>query len=131
IDPETIRRSGAIEPGRIGQLYLDQAGHHRPAGAARFVDKLPANFLYVGYIARALPEARIVCLRRNPMDTVWSNYKNLFASRSAYYAYSYDLMDIARYYVRFDRLMTLWDRLFPGQVLQLRYETLVADQEPQ
>ena len=65
------------------------------------------------------------------MDTVWSNYKNLFASQSAYYAYSYDLMDTARYYQRFDRLMALWDDLLPGRVLQLSYETLVADQEGQ
>jgi hypothetical protein len=92
---------------------------------------LPANFLYVGHIARALPQARIVCLRRNPMDVIWSNYKNLFASQSAYYAYSYDLMDIARYFARFDRLMALWDRLWPGRVLQLSYETLVAEQAPQ
>ena len=131
IDPDTVRVSGAIDPARIGEAYLAQAQHHRPEGAPRFTDKLPANFLYLGHIARALPEARIVCLRRNPMDTVWSNFKNLFASQSAYYAYSYDLMDTARYYVRFDRLMALWDRLFPGRVLQLSYEELVADQEAQ
>src|SRR5690606_33730932 len=61
----------------------------------------------------------------------WSNYKNLFASQSAYYAYSYDLMDIARYYVRFDRLMALWRQLFPGRVLELSYEELVRNQEPE
>ena len=46
-----------------------------------------------------------------------------------FYAYSYDLQDIARYYARFDRLMNLWDRLFPGRVLQLSYEDLVASHE--
>lgn len=131
IDPDTVVASGAADPAAIGDAYLANASHHRPAGAPRFIDKLPANFLYVGQIARALPNARIVCLRRNPMDTVWSNYKNLFASQSAYYAYSYDLMDTARYYARFDRLMGLWDTLFPGRVLQLSYEGLVADQERQ
>jgi tetratricopeptide (TPR) repeat protein len=129
IDPATIAASGGIAPSAIGDTYLRRASHHRPAGTPRFTDKLPANFLYVGHIARALPNARIVCLRRNPMDTVWSNYKNLFASQSAYYAYSYDLMDTARYYARFDRLMALWDELWPGRVLQLSYEALVADQE--
>ncbi|MCI4588718.1 sulfotransferase [Sphingobium sp. BYY-5] len=129
IDPETIAASAAADPLAIGRAYMARASHHRPEGKARFVDKLPANFLYVGHILCALPQARIVCLRRHPMDTVWSNYKNLFASQSAYYAYSYDLMDIARYYARFDRLMALWDRLFPGRVLQLSYEALVADQE--
>ncbi|WEK46568.1 MAG: sulfotransferase [Candidatus Andeanibacterium colombiense] len=131
IDPATIAASGGIDPAAIGDAYLARSAHHRPLGTPRFTDKLPANFLYVGHIARALPNARIVCLRRNPMDTVWSNYKNLFASQSAYYAYSYDLMDTARYYQRFDRLMALWERLFPGRVLQLSYETLVADQEAQ
>lgn len=129
VDPDTVAASGAIDPYAIGNAYLERAGHHRPTGKPRFIDKLPANFLYVGHIERALPNARIVCLRRNPMDTLWSNYKNLFASQSAYYAYSYDLMDAARYYARFDRLMALWDRLWPGRVLQLSYEALVADQE--
>lgn len=131
IDPATVMASGAIDPAAVAEAYLAQAGHHRPVGTPRFTDKLPANFLYIGHIARALPDAPIVCLRRNPMDTVWSNYKNLFASQSAYYAYSYDLMDTARYYARFDRLMGLWESLFPGRVLQLSYEELVADQEGQ
>jgi tetratricopeptide (TPR) repeat protein len=131
IDPATVAASGDVDPAAIGDAYLARAGHHRPQGKGRFTDKLPANFLYVGHIARALPNARIVCLRRNPMDTIWSNYKNLFASQSAYYAYSYDLMDIAHYYVRFDRLMALWESLWPGRVLQLSYEALVADQEGQ
>ncbi|MBO9604133.1 MAG: sulfotransferase [Novosphingobium sp.] len=129
IDPATVLASGKLDPTAIGSTYLARAAHHRPEGTPRFTDKLPANFLYVGHIARALPNARIVCLRRNPLDTVWSNYKNLFASQSAYYAYSYDLMDTARYYARFDRLMALWDRLFAGRVLQFSYEGLVADQE--
>lgn len=129
IDPDTIAASGAIDPARIGAAYLAQAASHQTHAAPRFTDKLPANFLYVGHIARALPDARIVCLRRNPMDTVWSNYKNLFASTSAYYAYSHDLLDIAQYYLRFARLMALWEQMFPGRVLQLTYEQLVADQE--
>jgi len=129
IDPETIAASGAIDATAIGGAYLARAAPHRPAGRPRFVDKLPANFLYIGHIIRALPEARIVCLRRNPMDTIWSNYKNLFASQSPYYAYSYDLMDSAHYYARFDRLMALWEQIWPGRVLQLSYEALVADQE--
>lgn len=131
IDPATVAASGGIDPAMIGNAYLARAAHHRPDGPPRFIDKLPANFLYIGQIARALPHAPIVCLRRNPMDTVWSNYRNLFASQSAYYAYSYDLMDTARYFVRFDRLMAMWDRLYPGRVLQMSYEELVADQEGQ
>lgn len=128
-DPETIAASGTLSPGAVGQAYMAHASNHRRRADGRFIDKLPANFMYIGYIARALPHARIVCLRRNPMDTVWSNYKNLFATSSTYYAYSHDLIDTARYFVRFDRLMAFWNTLLPGRILQLHYEALVADQE--
>jgi tetratricopeptide (TPR) repeat protein len=128
-DPETILASGGLSPDAVGRAYVARAYQHRRRADGRFIDKLPANFLHVGHIARALPNASIVCLRRHPMDTVWSNYKNLFASTSAYYAYSHDLLDTARYYARFDRLMAFWESLMPGRVLQIQYETLVADQE--
>lgn len=134
IDPETSFAAMAVPPREIGRLYQGRAAHHLPescrTGESRFVDKLPANFLNVGHILRALPGARVVCLRRHPMDTVWSNVRNLFATGSGYYAYSYDLMDTARYYARFDRLMAFWEHLYPGRVLQFDYEALVADQEP-
>lgn len=129
LDADTVAASGGIDPVALGEAYLARARVHCGQGRPRFTDKLPANFLYIGHILRALPDARVVCLRRGPLDTLWSNYKNLFASQSAYYAYSYDLMDTARYYARFDRLMGLWERLWPGAVLQLSYEGLVADQE--
>lgn len=129
LDAETIAAAMRADPAEIGRLYSARAAHHRPAGKPRFVDKLPANFLNIGHILRALPNARIVCLRRAPMDTVWSNVRNLFATSSPYYAYSYDLMDTARYYARFDRLMALWERHYPGRVLSLGYEALVAGQE--
>jgi hypothetical protein len=130
-DPETIFAAGGLSPQAVGKDYMARASQHRRRSAGRFIDKLPANFLYIGHITRALPNASIVCLRRHPLDTIWSNYKNLFATTSPYYAYSHDLMDIARYYVRFHRLMQLWEDLFPGRILQLRYEALVADQDGQ
>src|SRR3546814_11237908 len=64
------------------------------------LDKLPHNFLYAGFIARALPRAKIVCLRRDPMDTCLSNFRQLFAPDSPYYDYSFDLLDTGRYYLR-------------------------------
>lgn len=128
-DPETILASGSLSPDAVGRAYIAHASQHRRREGGRFIDKLPANFLHIGHIARALPQASIVCLRRNPMDTVWSNYKNLFATTSTYYAYSHDLIDTARYFARFDRLMAFWDTLLPGRILQLGYEDLVAHQE--
>lgn len=128
IDPETVAAAGGLSPKQVGAAYMARASAHHGAGG-RFVDKLPLNFLYVGHIARALPNASIVCLRRNPMDSVWSNYKNLFSTEFSYYNYSYDLLDAAAYYALFDRLMAYWARQFPGRVLEVSYEGVVEDQE--
>jgi len=128
IDPETVAAAGALSPKQVGAAYMARAtAHHGAEG--RFVDKLPLNLLYVGHIARALPNASIVCLRRNPMDSVWSNYKNLFSTEFSYYNYSYDLLDAAAYYMLFDRLMAFWERQFPGRMLQVSYEGVVQDQD--
>ena len=129
LDAETVAAAAQTDLAQVGHDYLERARPYRRSGRPRFVDKFPGNFHYAGLIARALPAATIVCLRRHPLDTVLGNFRNLFAISSAYYDYSYDLRDIAAYYVRFDRLMALWRRLLPGRVLELDYEALVADQE--
>jgi hypothetical protein len=130
LDPQTIDAAARLAPIRVGADYLEGAAPHRKT-ARRFIDKLPLNFLYAGYIARALPSAKLICLRRDPLDTVWSNYRHLFATGYSYYSYSFDLMDTARYYVLFDRLMRFWEERFPGRILQVQYESLVDDQEAQ
>jgi len=129
VDPETIAAAAQSDIGAVGRDYLDRTRHHRRNPGLRFIDKFPGNFLYAGFIARALPAARIVCLRRNPMDTVLSNFRNLFAVSSRYYDYSYDLLDIAAYYARFDRLIARWREALPGRLIEVRYEDLVLDQE--
>ena len=128
LDPETVALATRADMAAIGRDYLERAQHHRRDPAKRFIDKFPGNFQYVGFIARALPNARIICLRRHPMDTVLSNFRNLFAVSSRYYDYSYDLLDIAAYYARFDRLMRFWAEQLPGRVLEVQYEELIADQ---
>lgn len=130
LDPDTIRRAAGIDPGALGAAYVAST---RPATAdtPRFVDKLPHNFLYVGHIARALPNARIILLRRNPMDTCLGNFRQLFAQTSPYYDYSFDLLDTGRYWLMFDRLVRHWQAVLPGRLLEVRYEDLVDDQEGQ
>ncbi|EZP72022.1 Sulfotransferase [Sphingomonas paucimobilis] len=131
MDAETIATAARADMGGIGRDFLRRAAHHRRDPALRLIDKFPGNFFYAGFIACALPAARIICLRRHPMDTVLSNFRNLFAVSSRYYDYSYDLLDIAAYYVRFDRLMSLWRKVLPGRIIELRYEDIVADQQGQ
>jgi len=131
LDPETIIAAAPGDMGAIGRDYLVRAAHHRRTQTPRFVDKFPGNVFYAGIAARALPNATIVCLRRHPMDTILANFRNLFATGSRYYDYSYDLLDIAAYYARFDRLMAFWREALPGRILELSYEALVEDQEGQ
>jgi tetratricopeptide (TPR) repeat protein len=129
LDAETMAAMAQADLGAIGADYLRRAAHHRRDPAKRFTDKFPGNFHYAGIIARALPQAKIICLRRHPLDTVLANFRNLFAISSRYYDYSYDVMDIARYYARFDRLMAYWQKALPDRIMELHYEDLVADQE--
>jgi tetratricopeptide (TPR) repeat protein len=113
------------------QLGTDYIASTRPATGhtSRFVDKLPHNFLFIGFIARALPNARIVCLRRDPVDTCLSNFRQLFEPDSPHFGYSFDLLDTGRYYLLFDRLMNHWKRVAPGRVLEVSYESLIGSQE--
>jgi hypothetical protein len=93
----------------------------------RWVDKNPVNFLYLGIIARSLPGARLIHVRRDPRDVCYAMYKTLF--RMAY-PFSYDLTDLARYFAAYERLMTHWRVLLGDRLLEVQYEDLVANQEP-
>ncbi|MFC5436248.1 sulfotransferase [Rhodanobacter umsongensis] len=128
LDQGVIERARHINWEQLGDLYLAST---RPATCLkpRFIDKLPHNFLYAGFIANALPNARIICLRRNPLDTCLSNFREPFAETSPFHGYSFDLLDTGRYYVLFDRLMAHWKRVLPGRILEVDYETLVTEQE--
>jgi len=106
--------------------YLRLLGELSP-GALRVVDKMPGNFLRLGLIHAALPNARIVHMRRNPMDTCLSIYFQDFA---AAHSYANDLEDLACTYSEYWRLMKHWQSTLPRQVLlDVSYEGLVTDQE--
>lgn len=127
-DPDIAIHAREVDWRRVGRDYLAST---RPGTGqtAHFIDKLPHNFLYAGFIARAFPRARLICLRRNPMDSCLSNFRQLFAEKLPYYHYSFDLLDTGRYYVLFDRLMAHWRKVFPGRILEVQYESLVQAQE--
>lgn len=93
-----------------------------------FIEKLPFNFLYLGFIAAAWPQARLVHLVRNPMDACFSMYKQVFTWA---YPFSYSLDSLGRYYVAHDRLAQHWRTLLGDRLIEVEYETLVADQEGQ
>jgi tetratricopeptide (TPR) repeat protein len=95
----------------------------------RITDKMPANFRLIGMIRLILPNARIIHLQRNPVDTCLSCFsKNFTGSQS----FSYDLAELGRYYRGYEDLMAHWRRVLPeGAMLEVQYEELVADFEPQ
>lgn len=114
---------------QTGAVYIQNTHPARPVGTM-FIDKLPHNFLYAGFIARALPNAKIVCLRRGALDTCLGNFRHLFELESGFYDYSLDLLDTGRYYVRFDRLLAHWREVLPGRIMEVGYEALVEAPEP-
>src|SRR3546814_11509454 len=95
LEAETIAAAAGGDMAEIGRDFLQRASHHRRDPSLRFTDKFPGNFQYLGFIARALPARRIICLRRPPMDTVLGNFRNLFAVGSRYSDSSSALPDIA------------------------------------
>ena len=127
LDEATLERSRSVDFEALGRRYLERT--RSPLDRPRFVDKMPLNFFYLGAIARALPSARLVVVRRNPLDTGLGNFRQLFATGFRYYDYALDLRDIARYYVSFDRLVAHWRRVLPGRVHEIGYERLVRDQQ--
>jgi predicted Zn-dependent protease len=112
---------------RLGQRYLDETRPIR-SGRPHFIDKMPNNFSHVGLIHLILPNATVIDVRRHPMDACFSSFKQHFAEGQSF---SYDLDDLGRYYRCYLALMDHWDRVLPGKVLHLHYESLVADPDTQ
>ena len=130
LDEQTLEQGMNLDLAALGERYVEST---RPitGNAPHFVDKMPLNFFYIGFIHWALPNAKIICLRRHPVDTCLSNFRQMFALGFSYYNYAYDLADIGRYYTMFDHLMAHWTDVLPGKILQIQYEQLVKDQEAQ
>jgi len=113
----------------VGDRYL--AATAQLAGtAARLSDKTLMNFSYAPMINAALPNARMIHISRNWLDTCLSCFATLFLGNNV--SFSYDLGELARYYAGYDRLMTRWRAILPAdRLLEVRYEDVVADLEGQ
>lgn len=120
ITPSQIKAAAARDPGSIAKAYVD-AVSHRLGDQPYFVEKLPENVLYLGFIAKAWPDARIVHLRRHPMDACFAVYKQSF------FRFAYSLDDLAQYYLAYDRLSQHWRETLGERLVEVNYEDLVAD----
>ncbi len=123
--PECAVRVTEAEAAEMGQSYLDAINKLAPE-AARVVDKMPANFINLGFIQTILPGARIIHTRRHPMDSCLSCYFQNFRESQFF---SYDLKDLAAYYREYERLMAYWLKTLSVQILEVQYEELVDNQE--
>jgi len=110
---------------QLGGDYISSTRPHT-GNTARFIDKLPLNFLYCGLILKAMPNARIIHLTRHPMDTCFAVYKTLFKQA---YPFSYDLKELGHYFLAYRKLMSHWHTCMPGKVLDVSYEKLTTNLE--
>ena len=116
----------ADECRELGEEYLERTRAHRVEGRARFIDKMPNNWVHVPLIHMILPNAKIVDARRHPLACCFSNFKQHFARGQAF---SYDLGWMGRYYADYVRMMAHVDDVLPGSVHRLIHEKLVDDTE--
>ena len=123
--PEMIDAVARTDMRKIADGYLE-AAMYRLGSEPMFIDKLPFNYLYLGFIKRAWPEARIVSLVRNPMDSCFSMYKQVFTWA---YKFSYNLETLGHYYVAYDKLRGHWQQVLGDRLIEVSYEDLVANQE--
>ena len=89
-------------------------------------DKMPMNFRLLGFILSAIPEAKIIHVKRNPMATCWSNFNHYFTAGNGF---SSNQEDIAKFYNLYLEIMDFWHNLFPKQIYDLCYEDLTKNQE--
>lgn len=122
--PAAMRQLDSGDLYALGERYLQQAQRHRSGNKPFFIDKLPNNFIYLGLILTALPQAKIINTRREPMDNCFGCFKQLWAEGQHF---SYDLTDLGHYYRDYQRLMAHWHRCFEGQILDVDYEQVVEN----
>ena len=123
----------SVNPDEITSTVLDQFAndhldflHDQSGGAARVIDKLPHNHRFLGLIERLFPEARVIHCTRDPLDTCLSCYfQNFYGG----HRYSFDMKTLGGHYRLYQRLMAHWRKVSGLNILDVSYESLVADQE--
>ena len=130
VAPELERTSGPLDKAallRVRERYLSELAA-RAQGAPYAVDKLPLNFRYVGLIRKALPEAKILHLNRDPVAVCWSHYKTYFNGQSI--GYAWDMAEIGGFYRLYEAFMDRMRSDYPGGFLDVDYKALTETPEP-
>lgn len=125
IDGTIIGRATSLDFAEVGRRYMEGVAW-RLGDERFFTDKQPANFLNVGFICRALPQAKILHMVRDPVETCFSNLRELFSDINLY---SYGQLELADYFLQYRRLMAHWHAVCPGRILDVSYAELTRDTE--
>ncbi len=110
----------------LGAEFLERTRVQRKTDKPFYIDKLPNNWAYLGFIALILPNAKIIDARRDPLDCCVSNFRQNYAKGQAF---SYDLTHMGRYYADYVRAMRHYDAAMPGRVHRVIHENLLDDPE--
>lgn len=125
--PNCSRMVDPIMACNLGERYVKELYEFAESkDFDRITDKMPGNSTNLGLLSLILPRAKIVHCKRNPMDSCFSNYSHNFAS---VISYSRKLEDLGRHYSDYHRLMEHWKKVLPLDILEVRYEEMVADNE--
>ena len=122
MNPRIISAAAGKDPADIAKRYLASVAY-KFGDKPFFIEKFPENSLYVGFIAAAFPDARIVLQTRNPMDSCFAMYKQ------SYFRYAYSLDDLGAYYVGYHRLISHWRETLGNRLVEVNYESMVSDQD--
>ncbi|MDG1438193.1 MAG: sulfotransferase, partial [Emcibacteraceae bacterium] len=125
VSSENVLAAASVEPKVLGEMYMETTRSLR-SDLPYFVDKLPINYLYVPFIAAALPNAKIIHVKRDPMDACFASYKQLFADA---YFYSYDQGEMARHHLRYRHLMAHYREVMGDRMIEVSYEDVVGNME--
>ena len=110
----------------MGKLYIENTMTQRVLSKEFFIDKMPNNFVHIGLIKLILPNAKIIDIRRNPMDCCFSCYKQLFGTGQGF---TYSLRRIGNYYLDYLDIMDHWNKVLPGEIHSIKYEDLIENTE--
>jgi tetratricopeptide (TPR) repeat protein len=124
--PQALADLSADRCRELGERYLAETRIQRKSGRPFFIDKMPNNWMHVGFIHLLLPNATVIDARRHPMACCFSGFKQHFARGQHF---SYNLEEIGRYYRKYVELMAHMDRVLPGSIHRVFYEDMIEDTE--
>ena len=118
----SLKKAQAGDFTRLASGYLNQLKHKIDTSLPYIVDKMPMNFIHIGLIVLALPSAKIIHCKRDPMDNCLSIYKNYLPA--AGHEYAKNLLSLGQYYKEYQTLMAHWQEKFSENIYEVEYEKL-------